>query len=192
MATFQGVIFHEVGISGWTYAVYLNASDGPAALANLDSLNTAILKVLPVPVFAPAIRVSDVTVKGDGFVQVPTNVHGTLAAADASALYSTDVAARVALRTIDGKHRVNHYLRGLRDSDVVNNADGSTSPNPIWAALADTIAMISAFKTITVNWQKRSIPPVTATLDVGGLAPFCSTRRSGRPFGLHRGRRRVV
>lgn len=187
----QGVIFQHVGSAGWSEVFYLSAADVLSAMSLLQQLNTALLKTQCDAVFTDGLRVSDVQVKGDGFVAAPINNSGSLAIG-AGSLADVNLAARYRLDTADNLHRVNHYVHGLRQVDVSGGPDGRTETTAVYATLADVIAFQTVLKNNTVNWQKRSIPPVTAGFSNCELIRPLSIRRVGRPFGLPRGRRRTV
>ncbi len=187
----QGVIFQHVGTAGWSEVFYISAADSPSAIATLQTINTALLKTQCDAVFTDQLRVSDVEVKGDGFLANPTNSQGSLAIG-AGTLADINLAARYRLITLDGKHRVNHFVHGLRAQDVTGGPDGMTENTAAYAALADVIAFQTVLKNNTVNWQKRTIPPVTAGFNSCELLRPMSIRRVGRPFGLPRGRRRTA
>lgn len=187
----QGVIFQALGDAGWSLVVYISAADHLTAMSTLQGINTALLKTQCDATFTRGLRVSDVEVKGDGFTAEPINNAGSLALG-AGVPAALDLAARYFLVTVDGKHRVNHYVHGLRQSDTSVDPSGRAIVTAVYAALADVIAFQTNLKNNTVNWQKRSLPPVTAGWDNCDLKTNLSTRRVGRPFGQFRGRRRTA
>jgi len=187
----QGVIFQHVGSAGWSEVFYISAADAISAMSVLQGLNTAMLKTQCDAVFTDSLRVSDVNVKGDGFIATPTNPQGSLALG-VGTLADINLAARYLLITADNLHRVNHYVHGLRQADVSGGPDGRTELGAAYVTLADVIAFETALRTQTVNWQKRSLPPVTAGFGSCALQRQMSIRRVGRPFGLPRGRRRIA
>lgn len=187
----QGIIFQSFGEAGWSNSFYISAADNLTAMAALQRINTAMLKTQADTVFTVGLRVSDVEVKGDGFTAIPTNNAGSLALG-AGVMAPLNLAARYKLTTADGKHRVNHYVHGLRGTDISTLASGQSIPTVPYAALADVIAFQTELKNDTINWQKRTIPPVTAGFSDCILSDTLSIRRVGRPFNLFRGRRRTA
>lgn len=191
MPLFQGIIFQEGGGAGWSSVYYISAADHAGALVALQALNTSQLGIQAASVSTNVLRVSDVSVKGDGMLAVPTTPVGQLSMT-ANKLAPLDNAAHFEFWTADRKHRVNKYIHGLRLVDLDNDGSGRAILASSYTVLAAITTYINDVIARAVNWQGRSLPPVTAPLTAGAFATFVSTRRVGRPFFQPRGRRRVA
>lgn len=192
MPLFQGVIFQTCGDAGWSNVFYLSYADAATAMTNLQNLNTQLLGVQAATVFTQALRVSDVTIKGDGLVAQPTTDNGSLSIVAPDTLAPLNLAQRLLSITTDNLHRVSHYIHGMRASDITTGPDGRTITTPTYRGLVAMTNLQLAIKNNTVNWQKRSLPPVTATFGNTNIESLMSVRKVGRPFGQFRGRRRIA
>lgn len=191
MPVFQGVIFQSAGDAGWSNVYYISAADHAGAMSLLQDLNNKQLALQGATVFSLKLRVSDVTIKGDGYLTNPETLNGSLDMTGTQ-LAPLDKAVHFRFGTADRLHRVHHYIHGVRISDIATGPDGRTITTPAYSILAAVAAYVTAVEGDSVNWQKRSLPPVTAPLANGGIQQELSTRRVGRPFGQFRGRRRTA
>jgi hypothetical protein len=192
MATYQGVIFQTAGVAGWSSVYYINAASLAAAMTLLQNINSKQLEIQSNAVFSQSLRVSDVSIKGDGLIAVPTSNQGQLLITPPDTLAPVNLAQRVLFATADGLGRVNHYIHGLRQSDTATDVTGRTITTAVYRALAGMTDYTAAVISDSVNWRKRSIPPVTQPLSTSTVVIDTSIRRVGRPFDLFRGRRRVA
>lgn len=192
MATYQSVIFQTSGAAGWSSVYYINAASLAAAMSQLQGINTNLLNCQATVVTTVGLRVSDVTIKGDGFQQPPTSVNGTLVITAPDTLAPINLAAVFDFWDSTFTHRVRHYVHGLRLSDTSTISTAETITTPVYRGLAGVTNYISIVQSSSVNWQKRSLPPVTAALTFGQIATNMGIRRVGRPFALFRGRRRTA
>jgi hypothetical protein len=191
MPLFSGIVFHEGGGAGWSSVYYIDASALPAAQTKLNAIAVAECGIMADAVTIPACRLSDVQIRGDGFLFVPLTAQGQLVTG-AGKLIDFDLAARFEFWDASFTHRVNHFIHGLRAADVDNDANKRQILATSYTVLAAITTYINAVTANSVNWQHRSLPPVTAPLTTGAFSTFVSTRRVGRPFNQYRGRRRVA
>lgn len=192
MPIYQGVSFQVAGDAGWTNVFYLNQANAAAAMTTMQLLNTQMLGIQAASVSTLNLRVSDVTIRGDGLDAAANTPAGALAIVPPDSLAPLNLAQRLLCITADNQHRVNHYIHGMRQSDITTGPDGRTITTNTYRGLLAMTTFSQSLIANTVNWQKRSQPPVTAPISVVDVETLMSTRRVGRPFGLPRGRRRVV
>lgn len=196
---FQGIAGRNDKNSGWTSVYFPIAQDYQSAYTLLNQINTLELTFLCNSVTVPFLRVSEVHTPGDAYYGTITTVQGGVAAtdppgqADSSLSLPFFVAAGL-------NHRTTKYIRGLPGSSLVG-----TDPFT-WSFLAPVLPLLQAWQDFYKGnfgiWNRpgkrnngvESLPTITQVLrpKVDQHGNYVgSVRRSGRPFGLHPGRRHV-
>ncbi len=187
----QGIVFFGRGFYGWSNVFYLSAVDYNDGRTKLNAIIDSLVTLMTTNVTVQFARLSNVEVKGDSLLFAPTATAGTLTP-DAAGDEDVNICARCLFTTADHIHRANCYIHDIRPSDleIINGQTRLKATSPYRNAAGN--AFIADVVANAVNWQKRTLPPVTAAWDSGAFGTATSVRRAGRPFGLPRGRRRVA
>jgi hypothetical protein len=186
---FQGLVFFGAPpLSGWTEKYWLNYPDYTTAALALGEVCTLRLGILHTSVTLITATISDPTVRGDAF-PVP-GIGGFGTAVDLAGFMPPDYCINV-------EWQVGVYTRNrtfVRGWPVGEQQDGFLTPSSgSTTALNDWTSIVIAncvFKQTIPNPTPPpnrlvSFPPATAAFARNGLV----RRKTGRPFGLPRGRR---
>jgi len=188
--TLVGINFWSYKSQGWSEVYPLKAatySDGAAALT---ALATDRNNMTPTSVTHLGGRVSDVTIQGDALLIPPIGFGGYTPGGTGNIL---PINAALQLRLTGGTLTTHstRFLHGWWTQDIQNG---------FWNPTVGMTALINAYRTDLVTYT--GILVRSARLAMGTPVPFVSplgtepvindniwTRKIGRPFGAHRGRR---
>jgi hypothetical protein len=182
---FQGTMFFEgIHAEGWTESHYFNATDAPTALTSLATVVTARLALLPTACFVVRTRLSllpfNRTVQlGSDVAQAGTN--------STPEPYLLDSACDIVLEALAGRYSVRKYIRPVLVGQI--GTDGRTLLSGYVGLLNTYISVLLAETVLRV--KGKAPDPVGVTLIVApsaGLPGVYLNRKTGRPFGLPRGR----
>lgn len=191
MSVFQGVAGFNCAGTGWSEVYYLSFTDYTTAMTALQSIITARMALSFSDVTCYFVRVSDVTIRGDALIALPTTPAGTRPTGTGGATMDTSLCLACRQDTADNLTRVRHYVRGLYSLDV------TMAPTPLWTPVAGTITALTNYQNAVVTncvaWVNRTAkPPVTKSFSTSTHKSYLSIRKAGRPFGLQVGRRRIA
>jgi hypothetical protein len=170
--------------TGWAETYHFANQDYPGAGTALDQINTARCALLPSEVTVLRMRISDVAIRGDAFLQTPTTPAGTITTVSAS---ESNLAVLCRFYSNFIKF-FNHFLRGIPTDNFTN---GNWTPTSGWIANAQTWA--TTVMAQAQGYGKPFTGGVGTTYTLTGHFPFKFTyRKTGRPFGQPRGRRQIA
>ena len=190
MAQYKGIVFFSAGFGGWSERYFLLSSTPAGAITNLMAVIAQRLKLLPTSAgYGPAF-ISDVAIRGDSTYLGPSAVgEGTWV--DALGFMDVNVAALVKWQ-VGVFNRNKTFLRGL---PIGQTSNGSTNFSTAYLALVDDyLAAVEANCVMPINIRNPTPPPTYipssyAPILGGTVNPTLARRKTGRPFGLPRGRR---
>lgn len=198
MGPFVGQIFLKTVTAGWTMTYYPDGEDYGVCMASMQTINTALMKMLPSGVTPINLRVSDLTAKRDVLNEAPVATSGSYLGSGGPAIPADPSLALVQKFLAGPFHWFNLYIRGVPNT-LVSSSDPLTMS---WAAGdwdVPYLAWLNAVKTNATGMIKDLGPPIAftpITITSFIIHPTSknnplSIRRAGRPFGLRRGRRAV-
>ncbi len=191
---FRGNILMGTGDAGWSENYYLSFANYTDAMAALQSICTARMALSTNEVKVRVLRISDVAVKGDSYLQPATTPAGTYVAAGVNI---QDPAVALQVNAYNATHTAwtHWFVRGLpldqlKSGEPFSLKDAANLVAP-WPA------NLTAYKTAVMNnavlYSKKPGPGFTAfAISTTGHNQFLVIRKPGRPFGLRRGRRVIV
>ena len=189
MAQYRGTVFFTWTDFGWTESYYLIGSAPGSAGTNLVNIVNARMALSRSDVIATRAVISDVAIRGDAILQAGFPIVGTNA--DLGTTQIPDVCLLV-------KWKVGVYNRNktfLRGYPLLEGPAGAYSPSIGYPA-----AVTTYFNAVMANAVMKEptglnpTPPpkllyVYATVLGGVIDTLVHRRKTGRPFGLPRGRR---
>lgn len=189
MAQYKGTIFFQAASNGWTERYFMNGSSQSAAIAALTSVIVDRLPILHVSCSVVAATISDIAIRGDSIQVIGSAEAGTFV--DATGYLDVDNALLVKWE-VGVFSRNKTFLRGIPNGQQL---DGVYTPTSPFTALmfAYTGAVFSnCFFPIIIG--PNPTPPPKYLYTYGPASDFTlnhriARRKSGRPFGLPRGRR---
>ena len=189
MAQYQGIVVFGAVNNGWTEKYYLLASSPAGAAGNLLAVIADRLAMLHVDCVVQTAFISDVATRGDSIQIVGASEPGT--AAGATGFLDLDLALLI-------KWQVGVYLRNktfVRGVPLVQQLNGVWTFVSGYGSLVETwIATVLSNCVFPITTRNLTPPPnyikasYAAATD-GITNPLVARRKTGRPFGLPRGRR---
>lgn len=189
MAQYRGTIVLEGGSNGWTEQYYLVGSSQAAAVDNLLFIAAGRIAILQADCAIQTAFLSDVAVRGDS-VLIP-GISGPGTAVDPLGFVDLDIALLVKWQ-VGVFTRNKTFLRGLPAAQLVSNQWAFTTP--FLVLLGSYISAVIANAVMPITTRNLSPPPnyiisSYAPILAGNANIRAARRKSGRPFGLPRGRR---
>ena len=189
MPQYQGIVVFAGGLNGWTEKYYLLASSASGAAANLLAVIAERLTFLHSLCSVQTAFISDVAIRGDSIQIVGAVEPGGYT--DATGFVDLDIALLVRYQ-VGVFSRNKTYLRGLPASTLVNGVwvFGSS----FTTILGIFFAAVQTNCVMPVTTRNPTPPPNYIPASYAAIAGFQTNprparRKSGRPFGLPRGRR---
>jgi hypothetical protein len=189
MAQYKGTIFFQAGSNGWTERYYMNGSSQSAAGAALLSVVVGRLAILHTGCQIVAATISDIAIRGDSIALIGVAEAGTFA--DTAGYLDVDVALMI-------KWEVGVFTRNktfLRGIPIGQTLDGNYNPTSPFSSLLNTYT-VDVFSNcfFAIPGMLNPTPPPKYLYSYGPASDFVvghrlARRKSGRPFGLPRGRR---
>jgi hypothetical protein len=189
MAQYKGTIFFQAASSGWTERYFLNGSNQTSASAALLSIIVGRLGILHVGCEIVAATISDISIRGDSLPVVGVAESGIFA--DATGYLDVDVAVLVKW-SVGVFTRNKTYLRGIPNGQQENGTYMPTTP--FITAMTTFAGDVLANAFFAIPGALNPTPPPKYVYSYGPAADYIinhrlARRKSGRPFGLPRGRR---
>lgn len=194
MPVFRGTMFLRSGDQGWTEGYFLDQPDHDGARNALGILALRRTHILSTDAHIQAVRVSNIDSPRDSLLTrytegaTPERQGDYGGGIDPEPCNQPSDAAIIELvSTPARKGRI--YLRGIPDALI---ASGAFTPDAEWLAAFNTLAASwgatirdGSFRVRTKDPAGGAFFSVITQVNLMGL----TTRRTGRPFGLRRGRR---
>lgn len=195
MTIMKHTIFFRQGDRGWSESYWRDNPSHAEGLTQALALMNQRLRLMPGDCEIHAIRVSQPGLPRDSLLERPLTVTGTIPRgiypADPSTAVvnqATDAFVVELIAAADRKNRI--YLRGIPDT-LINS--GVFVGDPAWAARFNGPAPSFESLLVTNNWLVRVKSPVAGAFLTQPISSIRGTiltsRKTGRPFGLHPGRR---
>jgi hypothetical protein len=187
--SYSGLLFFVMGSAGWTEKYYLLGSNLTAAAANLVAVANARFPILHSDGVILTGTISEMSTRGDSTTVFSIPKVGT--AVDTAGWLQTDVAVLVKWQ-VGVYNRNKTFVRGI--------PVGQTGANEYIPTLTFIGLMSTYLSAVVANCQMpitsvNPTPPpartITSFMSItnGAPAAVLHRRKSGRPFGLPRGRR---
>jgi hypothetical protein len=189
MAQYKGTLFFQATPNGWTERYFMNASTLSDASAALLSVIVGRLPILHEDCSIVAATLSDIAIRGDSFNVLSVGEVGS--AVDTTGYVDVDNALLIKWQ-VGVFQRNKTFLRGIPNGQ---QRDGVYAPSLPYIALVNTYAgdVLANCVFPAPGPLNPSPPPKYLYSYVPGLSYSLKTRlarrKSGRPFGLPRGRR---
>ncbi len=189
MAQYKGTLFFLAGPNGWTERYFLNAISLGDASSALLSVIVGRLPILHETCAIVAATISDIAIRGDSFSLLSAQENGSFV--DATGYLDVDVALLVKWQ-VGVFSRNKTFLRGI---PLGQTFDGGYSPSFTYIPLMTTYAtdvLVNCF--FPIPGALNPTPPPKYLYTYGPASTYSiktrlARRKSGRPFGLPRGRR---
>lgn len=187
MAKMMGILFFERGESGWSESFGMTATDYTGARSDLTTLKNNRLALLCADVTCVGGRVSDLEIKGDSDSIFAGQTGSYVVAGVESSTPNLVLQLRVEAGTMKRSIRSLHCI----PEDCVNGALYEPTAGFLAAFATWETFFMAATKLVTKN--NLVVPPTYTLSTITAVIPKeLWTRKTGRPFGLHRGRRATV
>lgn len=169
---------------GWSEIYYPFGVTYDSALTAISPVISARVAILPGDCIYTYLRISDVNVRGDAYV-VPRHIAGTW---ESGGSLFPDVALMIRQEATP-LYRSNRYLRTVPSDQIT---DGVLTITPAYNTL-----LTAYYTEIIANTQHaRRTSPVPPKLTESNITACVlrgiHSRKTGRPFGLPRGRRLIA
>jgi hypothetical protein len=189
MARLIGILFCNQGSAGWSETYPLVPTGYVAASVIMDALVEIRLAMLCEDITVMGYRISDIDVAGDAYTDNSENAgqYGTAGAPPHPVSEPANVVLRIREDTADFLHHAIRYVHGMPDQVVTG---GAYSPDAEFTtAMDDYLAWLAT--NAMIKHRTAVGPPVTYSFLAieSAITDRIWTRNTGRPFGLHRGRR---
>jgi hypothetical protein len=189
MAQYKGTIFFTAGTNGWTERYFMNGSSLGTASAALLSVIADRLPILHTACEIVAATISDIAIRGDSVPLIGVSEAGT--AVDTTGYLDVDNAVLVKW-TVGVFSRNKTFLRGIPNAQQSSGVYDPASPfTTNFAAWAGSVLANCFF---AIPGALNPTPPPKYIYSYGPASDYTvnhriARRKSGRPFGLPRGRR---
>jgi hypothetical protein len=188
---YVGINFFSYKSQGWSEVYPLTAVVSSIAVTALKNLAIDRLNMLPPAVTHLGGRVSDVYVRGDAYL-VPSQGFGGYTGIGTPSVLPINTALQLRLQGQTAAIRSTRYLHGWWTSDVQN---GLYNPEALMVTLMSNytfdLQTLTGILTNPIVGGVRT-PTISGLTQTPVIMPFVWTRKIGRPFGVHRGRRSAV
>jgi hypothetical protein len=189
VAQYKGIVFFSGGFGGWSERYFLLSSTPAGALTNLAAVYNARKAILHEDCGIGPAYISDVAIRGDSMPYLVAPSAGTFA--DALGFLDLDVCFIIKWQ-VGVFTRNKTFVRGVPLSMTLNGETNFTVP---YAALVnDWTNAVEANCVMPITMRNPTPPPnyiptSYAPILAGNLVTTLARRKTGRPFGLPRGRR---
>ncbi len=189
MAQYKCTLFFTASTEGWTERYFPNASDLASAITAMNVVIPTRMDLSTTEIELQAAALSDVAIRGDSVPFLATPLFGTIT--DATGYVDVDIAL-LAKWQVGVFTRNKTFLRGIPNGE---QSDGTLQPSLGYLGAINSYqnAVIANCLMPAILSPNPTPPPkylyIYSAILAGTIKSNLARRKTGRPFGLPRGRR---